>query len=287
MNWEEAIIFLRTKPDYSDTLFHSYLNDDPVGNVERFGDSQEFKETLKLIKKFFPDTQKILEIGSGAGMAAAALSIAGYAVTATDPDPSDAVGCAAIQKLNEHYQLKDFSVVQCAGEHLPFESEAFDLVYIRQALHHSQNLNKLLKEIARVLKPGGGLIAVREHVIFNANDKQVFLDTHPLQKWYGGENAYTLEEYTGAIEGAHLISLLTYKYFDSVINYFPLTENEVNSLESGFKERLKVHCFGKFGALGKLRFIQFLYRKLNEFRFGTALDERRIPGRMYSFVARK
>jgi hypothetical protein len=44
------------------------------------------------------------------------------------------------------------------------------------------------KEIARVLRPSGRFIAVRDHVISKPEDLPKFLDTHPLHNLYGGEH---------------------------------------------------------------------------------------------------
>jgi hypothetical protein len=52
------------------------------------------------------------------------------------------------------------------------------------------------------LKPGGLFVAVREHVISQHDDLDAFLDIHPLHKLYGGEHAFLLNEYTGALKKA-------------------------------------------------------------------------------------
>jgi len=287
MNWEEAIIFLRTKPEYESILYDSYLNDAPVENVERFRSSGEFIETLSIVRKNFPKAKLLLEIGSGTGIAAAAFALEGYTVIATDPDVGEHTGCAAITRLKEKYQLTQLEVLESKGESLPFPANSFDLIYVRQALHHADDLIKMLQEISRVLKPGGGLIAVREHVIFNKKDKQVFLSTHPLQKWYGGENAFLLDEYKKAIQQSGMILDHVYKHFETVINYFPLSDNEVDKLEKHFDTSIKHELIRKIGPIGNWGPLQYIYRKINEFRFGKAKDERRIPGRMYSFIAHK
>jgi SAM-dependent methyltransferase len=41
------------------------------------------------------------------------------------------------------------------GRHLPFDDARFDLVYCKQVLEHVQCPNELLREVARVLQPGG------------------------------------------------------------------------------------------------------------------------------------
>lgn len=287
MNWEETIIYLRTKPEYQSILFDSYLNDDPIANVERFRSSREFTETLSIVRKNFPKGKLLLEIGSGTGIAAAAFALAGYTVIATDPDTGEQTGCAAISRLKTKYQLTQLEVLESKGESLTFPDNSFDIVYVRQALHHAEDLNKMLQEISRVLKPGGGLVAVREHIIFNKKDKKSFLANHPLQKWYGGENAFYLEEYKNAIQGSGMVLDHVYKHFETVINYFPLSENEEDKLDEHLDTAIKQDLIRKIGPFGNWGVLQYLYGKINEFRFGSAKDERRIPGRMYSFIAHK
>ncbi|HNS11825.1 MAG TPA: class I SAM-dependent methyltransferase [Bacteroidia bacterium] len=287
LTWEETIIHLRKKTEYASILYDSYLNDAPIENVERFRQSAEFRETLSIIRKSFPSAKFILEIGSGNGVAAAAFALEGYKIIATDPDEGMHTGCEAIRKLKSTFNLSQLEVQQSKGEALPFADNTFDLIYVRQTLHHAEDLDKMLNEISRVLKPGGGFIAVREHVIFNEKDKQVFLASHPLQKWYGGENAFLPEEYKKAIQHSGLVLDKVYKHFDTIINYFPSTENEVDKLEEHLDQALKQELIRKIGALAKLKLFLNTYIKINKFRFGHAKDERRIPGRMYSFIAHK
>ena len=54
----------------------------------------------------------------------------------------------------------------------------------------------------RVLRPDGIFIAAREHVISREADLGRFLDQHPLHHLYGGENAFLLERYIGALHNA-------------------------------------------------------------------------------------
>lgn len=41
------------------------------------------------------------------------------------------------------------------GQQMPFKSDGFDMVYCHGVLHHAENPQQMLKEIYRVLKPGG------------------------------------------------------------------------------------------------------------------------------------
>jgi len=46
-------------------------------------------------------------------------------------------------------------VVAGVGECLPFGPDSFDLVYVSHVLHHASDHREVLREIRRVLKPGG------------------------------------------------------------------------------------------------------------------------------------
>jgi len=48
--------------------------------------------------------------------------------------------------------------IEMNGENIIFENESFDTVSIAHSFHHLENVEKVLNEIKRVLKPGGYLI---------------------------------------------------------------------------------------------------------------------------------
>lgn len=78
------------------------------------------------------------------------------------------VHCAtvhAVDPLVDHYrQLQPFgweffrSVGASRAEELRFETESIDVVHCRNVLDHTQNADRVLSEIARVLRPGGRLL---------------------------------------------------------------------------------------------------------------------------------
>jgi SAM-dependent methyltransferase len=51
-------------------------------------------------------------------------------------------------------------VAAALGEHLPFRDEAFDFVYVSHVLHHAAEHVAVLRQIHRVLKPGGVLFLI-------------------------------------------------------------------------------------------------------------------------------
>ena len=206
----------------------------------------------------------------------------GWQVTALEPDPSNLVGAGAINSLIETTKFS-INVVSEYSEKLPFQDNSFDAVNCRQVLHHARDLNQTCREIYRVLKPGGIMIATREHVISKKEDLNRFLDSHSLHKFYGGENAFLLDEYLSAMSMAGLHVQKSMAPLDSPINYFPMTP-----------EQCFVHCTRPVAALIGRPLANFVFSRRHSIgralmsMLVNALNRRdQTPGRLYSFVAVK
>ena len=173
---------------------------------------------------------RVLDLGAGHGIASFAFARTDCAATALEPDASAIVGTGAIRHLTHEANLS-ISIVRGVGERLPIEDACFDIVYTREALHHAADLARLCAEIARILRPGGAFLAVREHVISKPQDLEAFLEAHALHHLYGGENAFLLREYCEAITGSGLALRRILGPFDSPITHTRLpahTRQEVN-----------------------------------------------------------
>jgi SAM-dependent methyltransferase len=203
-------------------------------------------------------------------------------VTALEPDSSVVVGRGAIQQLARESALP-IQALEGFAEQVPAQDETYDLVYGRQVMHHAHDLQTMCNEIFRVLKPGGIFIATREHVISQREDLSVFLEHHALHHLYGGENAYLLDEYLGAIRSSGLKALELLGSYDSIINYFPRTETQIlKQLHSPFTKYLGVSLTRAL-----------LYEKLPWTNFINNLLAKRAsrqdssPGRLYTFICEK
>jgi ubiquinone/menaquinone biosynthesis C-methylase UbiE len=286
MTWEEVIISARNNPKYQEVINQSYLGENLVENAERFHSSEEFCETLRLIETYRPlSNLKLLDIGCGNGISTISFALHGYNVSVVEPDPSITVGTGAIKKLAGHFNL-DIQVLNGVGERLPFPDQVFDLVYLRQTLHHASELSLFLKECYRVLKTGGIIFTVRDHVIFGKKDKDWFLASHPFHKLYVGENAYKLNEYTRSFREAGFQIVRLMRHYDSVINYFPLSKKDYEDYPAKMKAALSEKLIQKFGFLGKLSIVQLAFR-IYKGLFPSWYNEKLIPGRLYSFIAIK
>lgn len=287
MTWEETIESIRNKPEFSELVKNAYFDSDLQLNVERFKKSAEFKETLNLIKKYVSKGQSILDIGSGNGISAVAFALEGYDVVSIEPDPSSTVGAGAIELLKLHLNLTNLTVIEKYAEDIDLPDTSFDIVYFRQAMHHANNLSQFVANASRLLKKGGVLFSIRDHVIYNEDDKKWFLESHPLHKYYGGENAFTSREYETAFDKAGLEIIQKLKYYDSIINYFPSREQSPKELKQKHIEDLKMNLRSKIGLLALLPFAFSLYLWLKNYSLSNVNWEASIPGRMYSYVCRK
>lgn len=287
MTWEETIQYIRTKPEYSALLENAYLDEDLALNVRRFKKSEEFRETLKLLRYYSPKAKNLLDIGCGNGISSIAFALEGYKVTACEPDPSDTVGTGAVGWLKENYRIADLEICGEYGEEVKLMQHSFDIVYVRQAMHHAYNLKAFVKNLASLVRHNGILVTIRDHVVYNDEEKESFLKDHPLHKYYQGENAFTAEEYKSAIEQSGLHIIKTLKHFDSVINYAPLTKDEASFVMKSVDGYIEQNMMRKIGNLAKIPLIKKLYTRKIGLDTNKLFAEKDISGRMYSFIARK
>jgi SAM-dependent methyltransferase len=217
MSWEEAVLWLKSQPEQIELVRACFFDDPLNASADRYYASTEWRAVRELIGML---TGRALDLGSGRGISAYALARDGWQTTALEPNPSSEVGAGAIHRLASETGI-DIRIVENWGEELPFASDSFDLVLGRQVLHHARDLRQLCREAARVLKPNGTFIAIREHVLSRSGDLKLFLDRHPLHRLYGGENAFELHEYAAAITNAGIRLTKTMNPLESDINLYP------------------------------------------------------------------
>ncbi|WP_322512237.1 class I SAM-dependent methyltransferase [Chloroflexus sp.] len=110
---------------------------------------------------------QVLDLGAGMGGFAVAAALAGARVTACEYNPAY---CRIIRLRAARYDLR-LPIINAAGEGLPLPSAAFDLVVAWDVLEHVQDPVAVLREIARVLRPGG-------HALITAINRRAWIDPH-------------------------------------------------------------------------------------------------------------
>ncbi|WP_188193868.1 class I SAM-dependent methyltransferase [Nonomuraea sp. SYSU D8015] len=92
---------------------------------------------------------RLLDVGCGTGVVTAAALALGAEVTAVDPDP------AMVELAARRHPYA--TIRKAALPDLPFADEAFDAVAGNFVINHVPDTAESLKELRRVLRPGGAL----------------------------------------------------------------------------------------------------------------------------------
>lgn len=95
---------------------------------------------------------RVLDLGCGAGHVSFQVASLAGEVVAYDLSQQmlDVVASAAAER-----SLDNIRTEQGIAESLPFEDGAFDFVFSRYSAHHWRDVGQALREVRRVLKPGG------------------------------------------------------------------------------------------------------------------------------------
>lgn len=202
-----------------DNIAHSYdkLNHRLSWNIDKLWR----KRTLNRLKPYKP--QSILDIATGTGDFAiqAAQTLQPKQVTGTDI--SEGMMNVGRQKVKA---LKLDSVISFAKEDcmaLSFEDNTFDAVTAAFGIRNFQNLDQGLREMCRVLKPGGHLCIVEltSPVMF------------PMKQLFKVYSHTVLPIYGRLISGDRV----AYSYLTATIEAFPQGERMVEILKAaGFAE---------------------------------------------------
>ena len=110
-----------------------------------------FRDVLTRRLSADPAELRALDIGCGGGFLTEEFAALGWQVTGVDPSPasiSAARAHAAGRGLPIDYRVG-------SGEDLPVPDAAFDVAFCCDVLEHVSDLDRVISETARVLKPGG------------------------------------------------------------------------------------------------------------------------------------
>ncbi|MEH1824092.1 MAG: class I SAM-dependent methyltransferase [Nostoc sp.] len=124
------------------------------------GGEARFRELALQGLTIHSDTQ-ILDLCCGSGQTTQFLVKASQNVTGLDASPK------SLQRARQN--VPEASYVEAFAQEMPFADNLFDLVHISVALHEMQpqQLQKIINEVYRVLKPGGVFTLVDFHAPTN------------------------------------------------------------------------------------------------------------------------
>lgn len=151
-------------------------------------ESVEFSYELHEYKAF--KGKKVLDVGSGNGYVLSKYAKEGAETYGVDVTPT------AIELCRKRFELLglkgDFRVAD--AENLPFENDTFDCVCSMGVLHHVPDTERAVKEILRVLKPGGRLIVM----FYHRNSAKYRWKYHMFSIWKNVPIGHMVNEFDGA-----------------------------------------------------------------------------------------
>jgi 2-polyprenyl-3-methyl-5-hydroxy-6-metoxy-1,4-benzoquinol methylase len=172
---------------------------------------------------------KVLEIGCGLGTLAMNWARNGADVTAVDLNPT------SIEQTCRRFNLMglDGRIEPMDARHLAFSDASYDYAYSWGVLHHSPHLEQSLKEMMRVLKPGGGFGLM----VYNRRSILYWYKTLLIEGWLHYENRFL-----GPLE-------LASRYGDGARaegnpHTWPVTRQELCSILSAYSKDLRVRVLG-------------------------------------------
>src|SRR5439155_4004493 len=121
--------------------------------------------------------QQALDIATGGGHTALAIAPYVAQVTVTDLTPR------MLEKAREYLLSQGVTNAQfqvADAEQLPFPAASFDRVTCRIAPHHFPNIAQFVREVARVLKPGGLFLLIDCMV---PGDPELDTFDNTVEKW--------------------------------------------------------------------------------------------------------
>jgi len=136
----------------------------------RFGQ----RRRLDFIKPFIRGLDSlILDLGCGVGEYVRAIKLLGVECVGIDIERPRLLDATARDKLVSSRDFAPASYLLAASEALPFEKDIFDAVLMNEVIEHVQDDKETLREIHKILKPGGVCI------LFAPNKGYLF-ETHGI-----------------------------------------------------------------------------------------------------------
>ncbi|MEL7631429.1 class I SAM-dependent methyltransferase [Pectobacterium aroidearum] len=154
MNSDRARAMMEEKQDHNRRVEHQFGSQAQSYLTSAVHAQGKDLTRLAALLAPFPQAQ-VIDVGCGAGHASFVAARAVAEVIAYDLSSQmlEVVSQAAMQK-----GLNNIRVQQGVAESLPFEDSSADIIISRYSAHHWHDVGQALREMRRVLKPGGRVI---------------------------------------------------------------------------------------------------------------------------------
>ena len=147
--------------DFYNNLMTGNISRNLLGTSKRFNAGQIARSTnvqkyfVELVEPYISAEDHILDLGCGTGGFSFLLSKMCSQLVAVDIVEEFVI---ATEELLNSNKLQNTTVLLQDGDSIPAVNNQFDVVVLVDVIHHLANPKFVLKEIERVLRPGGKLI---------------------------------------------------------------------------------------------------------------------------------
>ncbi len=153
-------------------------DDEPSLHWDHYKNVEPYKKRadhlVAIVDHIIPKPGRILDLGCGDGLYAHLLAIGGQnAVVGIDPEQ------AAIEQAYANIKAFDYpnkmpEFVMGNAEHMPFDDETFQVVYMFDVIEHLPNPVLVLREAKRVLAKGGRLLISTPQWVFGLSSDPTY-----------------------------------------------------------------------------------------------------------------
>jgi ubiquinone/menaquinone biosynthesis C-methylase UbiE len=120
-----------------------------------FASSSVRKNFKPILAEEISASYRVLDLGCGSGMFLPIVAPMCEEIVGVDISSDMLTFCS---QCITKYSIENASLSSANSDHLPFVHETFDAVYMVDVIHHVVDCQQAVKEIYRVLKPGGRFI---------------------------------------------------------------------------------------------------------------------------------
>jgi ubiquinone/menaquinone biosynthesis C-methylase UbiE len=129
---------------------------------------------LSLYERKFRDARSVLELGGGEGWASCLVKHLYPGVSIAASDISE-FAISGIDKWEKLFESKVDTWFSCKSYEVPLPENSLDLIFTFQAAHHFVLQMETIREVARLLRPGGTCMYL--------NEPSCRRYLHPVAKW--------------------------------------------------------------------------------------------------------
>jgi SAM-dependent methyltransferase len=178
--------------------------------------------------------QRLLDVGSNTCWASAMFAERGVETVALDIATTELQGLTTADLWFEDKGVY-FERVLGVMFDPSLASESFDYIWCCEVLHHNHraNLDRTLRELYRLLRPGGRLLMVNEPV--RALRSLKLRPGQEVAEYEGHEHAYTRWSYRRAVESAGFGVTLIPPWFHQVFSHDPFVIEEQMRIRDAFQ----------------------------------------------------